>query len=429
MPTKLLYSLSALLFTTPAFATEIDTGDTSWVIVSTILVMLMTPGLAFFYSGMVRNKNAISTILHSYMKLSVISIVWVLWGYSLAFGDSVAGFIGNFKYLGFDNILGEAAAGTTIPHSVFALFQGMFAVITAAIITGSFAERVRLGPILLFSTFWITLVYAPVAHWIWGGGWLHQMFNPLDFAGGAVVHLNSAVAGLVAAIYLGKRIGYNHKEKISAHNVPLTILGAALLWFGWFGFNAGSALASGELAGLALLNTNIAAAAGTFAWFFIEYNREEKATAIGMISGSIAGLVAITPAAGFVTPLSAILIGFISGWLCYLAVEFLKPKLGYDDSLDAFGIHGIGGLWGAIATGLFATTAVNEGGANGLFYGNASLLYSQIASSLIVMFYSAIVTFAILKVMRIFIRIRVSEAQEKKGLDASLHGEISYKLD
>lgn len=406
---------------------EINSGDTTWMIVSTILVMLMTPGLAFFYSGMVRKKNAISTIMHSYMKLCVISIIWVLWGYSLAFGESYKGIVGGFNFLGFSNVTQDPLEGMTVPHLLFALFQGMFAVITAAIITGSFAERVRLGSILLFSTIWITIVYAPVAHWFWGGGWVEKMFSPLDFAGGSVVHINSAVAGLVAALYLGKRI--NHNGEMQAHNIPLTVLGVSLLWFGWFGFNAGSALTSGGVASLALVNTNIAAAAGGFGWYYIQLKLQKRATAIGIISGSVAGLVSITPAAGFVNPLSSIIIGLIGSIICYWAVTYLKPKLGYDDSLDAFGIHGMGGLWGAIATGLFASKAVNPDGADGLFYGNPDLVFAQIISSVIVIVYSAVMTLIILKFIRMFVRVRVSIEEEKQGLDKTLHGEEGYDFN
>jgi len=420
-------ALSIILIFIPskAFAMEnvINSGDTGWVMISTILVMIMAPGLAFFYSGMVNKKNVISTILHSYMKLCVISVVWILWGYTIAFGNSFNGLFGGFNFFGFRNVGQESLEGTTIPHNLFALFQGMFAVIAAAIITGSFAERVKMGPVLLFSSIWITIVYAPIAHWVWGGGWVHTIFEPLDFAGGAVVHINAAIAGLIAALYLGKRT--NHDGKLRPHNIPLTILGASLLWFGWFGFNAGSALSSGGLASLALVNTNAAAAAGGIGWFLMEVINHKKSSAIGIISGSVAGLVSITPAAGFVEPFSAIIIGLIGSIICYWAVVFLKPKLGYDDSLDAFGIHGIGGLWGGIATGMFATLAVNSDGANGLFYGNAKLLIAQIVSSIIIIAYSAIMTFFILKILDNFIKIRATKEDEEKGLD-SLHGERGY---
>ena len=410
-------------------AGTIDSGDTAWIIVASALVMLMTPGLAFFYSGMVGSTNAVATIMHSYMKLCIITIVWLLVGYSLAFGTSIGGgFIGGFDFIGFKDVGMGASDGSTIPHILFATFQGLFAVITAAIITGSFAERVRLGPILLFSTIWVIVVYAPVAHWVWGGGWIDEELGALDFAGGAVVHINSGVAGLVAALCLGRRAKKKDSSEVP-HNLPLTILGASLLWFGWFGFNAGSALAADGLASLALANTNIAAAAGAVAWFLVEYIHRDKSTSLGIISGSIAGLVAITPAAGFVTPLSALLIGLGGGAVCYWAVCVLKPKLGYDDSLDAFGIHGIGGIWGAIATGLFATTAVNSGGANGLFYGNPSLLTAQVLSVLAVIAYSAIATYIILQIVRKITHVRVSEKEELAGLDSSQHGEVGYNLN
>ena len=411
-----------------AFAAEaIDKADTVWILISTALVMIMVPGLALFYCGMVHSTNVIATMMHSFMKLCLISIVWILWGYTLAFGDSIGGFIGDFKYFGFQGVTSEPLPGSTIPHNLFAIFQGMFAVITVAIITGAFAERVRLIPVLLFSTLWITFVYAPVAHSIWGGGLIHQYFAPLDFAGGAVVHINSGVAGLVAALVLGRRV---RNTEHRPHNLPLTILGASLLWFGWYGFNGGSALAADGIAALALVNTTAAAAAGAIGWFFIEsfYSKDTNVTALGIISGSIAGLVAITPAAGFVTTPISMLIGLVGGLVCYYAVMIIKPKLGYDDSLDAFGIHGIGGLWGAVATGLFATVAVNAGGADGLFYGNADLLWAEIAASVIVMAYSAIGTYIIIKFVRIFMRFRVTEEEEVAGLDKTQHGEIGYEI-
>jgi Amt family ammonium transporter len=300
-------------------------------------------------------------------------------------------------------------------------------VITVAIITGSFAERVRLGPILVFSIIWTLAVYVPVAHWVWGGGWIHSQLGALDFAGGAVVHINSGVAGLIAALCLGPRVKSSDKTPVP-HNIPLAILGASLLWFGWFGFNAGSALVADGLAALALANTNIAAAAGGLGWFLFEYLRERKTTSIGIISGSISGLVAITPAAGFVEPISAITIGLIGGFICYWAVAILKPKLGYDDSLDAFGIHGIGGIWGAIATGIFATTAVNAGGADGLIHGNFDLVIAQTLSVIAVIIYSAIATYLILWVVRKFVHVRVSIKEEAQGLDETQHGEEGYNL-
>ena len=427
----ILGALTILLFGTgDAFAaSQIDSGDTAWIIVASALVMLMTPGLGFFYSGMVHSTNVVATIMHSYMKLCVISLMWVLFGYSLAFGPSISGFIGNLDMAGFGNVGMEPTEGSTIPHVLFALFQGLFAVITAAIITGAFAERVRLGSILLFSAIWVVVVYAPVAHWVWGGGWIAEKLGALDFAGGAVVHINSGIAGLVAALCLGRRVSVRDGATDSRpHNLPMAILGASLLWFGWFGFNAGSALAADGLAALAFANTNIAAASGAVAWFVVEYLHKEKSTSLGIISGSIAGLVAITPAAGFVTPLASICIGIGGGMACYWAVAIIKPRLGYDDSLDAFGIHGVGGIWGALATGIFATTDVNSGGADGLLYGNPSLLVAQIISIIAVIAYSAIATYGILVVVRKFVHIRVSAEEEKAGLDSSQHGETGYSL-
>lgn len=432
-PMALLFVILTAVLPSLAFAQEaatINAADTAWVLISAALVMLMVPGLAFFYSGMVHSNNVVATIMHSYMKLCTITLVWVLWGYSFAFGGGDSGLFGGFDYLGFQGVTGEAVSkDVPIPHYIFAMFQGMFAVVTAAIITGAFAERVRLGPVLLFSTLWITVVYAPVAHWVWGGGWIHSTLGALDFAGGAVVHINSGVAGLMAALILGRRLRLTKREQETRpHNLPLVVLGAALLWFGWFGFNAGSALAANGLAALAFTNTAIAAAAGGCGWFMVELMDKKRSTALGIISGSVAGLVAITPAAGYVAPLSSIAIGLIGGFVCYWAVMVLKPKLGYDDSLDAFGIHGVGGLWGAIATGLFATTSVNPAGADGLFYGSADLLVAEILASLAVIAYSAVATFAVLQLLRIFAQMRVSEEEETKGLDSTQHGEVAYVL-
>lgn len=421
--------LSFLVGVDSAWASSsIDSGDTAWMIVATALVMLMIPGLGFFYSGMVRSNNAVATIMHSYMKLCVISLVWLFCGYSLTFGSSIGGFVGGLDMVGFKNV-GVEPSGT-IPHILFAVFQGLFAAITVAIITGSFAERVRLGPILLFSTIWVIVVYAPVAHWVWGGGWIHQKLGALDFAGGAVVHINSGVAGLVAALCLGRRVKIGKaNEEQRPHNVPMTILGGTLLWFGWFGFNAGSALAADGLASLAFANTNIAAAAGAVGWFLIESIHKKKSTSLGIISGSVAGLVAITPAAGFVTPLASVFFGIGGGLICYWAVCILKPKLGYDDSLDAFGLHGIGGIWGALATGVLATTSVNSSGADGLLYGNPQLLVAQFVSVIAVIAYSALATYIVLKLLRKFVHIRVSPDAEKAGLDSSQHGEVGYSLN
>ena len=403
-------------------AAAIDTGDTAWILVSTALVMLMTPGLAFFYGGMVRRKNVLGTIMHSFIMLCMVSIIWILWGYSLAFGTDIGGFIGGLDYIGLNNV-GMEAKGT-IPHLIFMMFQGMFAIITPALITGAFAERMKFSAMLLFSALWVTFVYAPVAHWVWGGGWIGTKIGALDFAGGTVVHINSAIAGFVAALVIGKRKGYM-VEPMTPHNLPMTVLGAALLWFGWFGFNSGSALASNGLASLAFVTTNTGAAAAALGWVAVEWMHRGKATAFGAVSGAVAGLVAITPAAGFVSPMSAILIGIGGGVLCYFAVS-MKSKLGYDDSLDVLGIHGVGGTWGAIATGIFAWAAV--GGTDGLIHGNAGLVWKQIIATVATMGYSAIVSLVLLLIVNAIVGLRVTEEHEQKGLDLSQHGEEGYNF-
>ncbi len=418
-----------ILSCVPAFAEEaagIDSGDTAWLLISTALVMLMTPGLALFYGGMVRNKNVLGTLMHSFMILCVMSIVWVLWGYTLAFGTDIKGFIGGLDFLGLNGVGQEPAPlASTVPHLVFMMFQGMFAVITPALITGAFAERIKCSAVLLFTVLWGTFVYSPVCHWVWGGGWIGEL-GAIDFAGGTVVHINSAIAAITAALIIGKRKGYL-VETIMPHNLPMTVLGAALLWFGWFGFNAGSALTSGGLASLAFVTTNTSAAAATISWAFTEWYHRGKPTAFGAVSGAVAGLVAITPAAGFVSPMSAILIGLGAGVLCYMAVN-IRPKIGYDDSLDVLGIHGVGGLWGALATGLFASIAINPDGANGLFFGNPSLFMSQAIASLGTIIYSAVVTLIILKVIDLTVGLRVNNEEEVMGLDLSQHGETGYNL-
>jgi Amt family ammonium transporter len=402
----------------------VNPGDTAWLLVSTALVMLMTPGLAFFYGGMVRKKNVLGTIMHSFMILCVISIVWILWGYSLSFGPDIGGFIGSLDWFGLRGV-GQEANGT-VPHYIFMMFQGMFAVITPALITGAFAERMKFSALLAFSVLWVTFVYAPVCHWVWGGGWIGTKLGALDFAGGTVVHINSAIAAFAAALFIGKRKGYL-EEAMVPHNLPMTILGAALLWFGWFGFNAGSALTSGGLASLAFVTTNTGAASAAIGWAAAEWLHRKKSTALGAVSGAVAGLVAITPAAGFVSPMSAILIGLGAGVLCYGAVN-LRPKIGYDDSLDVLGIHGAGGLWGALATGLFASTAMNPDGANGLFFGNPSLFGAQAVASLATIAYSGVVTLIILAVVNAVIGLRIKEEQEVMGLDLSQHGESGYDM-
>lgn len=407
---------------------KIDTGDTAWMLISTALVLLMTPGLALFYGGLVRKKNVLSTTMHSYIAIILVSIQWVLFGYSLAFGPDKFHIIGNLSWFGLHGV-GGAPNGdyaATIPALVFMAFQMMFAVITPALISGSLAERMRFSAFLIFILLWSVFAYDLVAHWVWGvGGWIRNI-GALDFAGGTVVHILSGVSALVAAIVLGKR-KRSGNEQFIPHNIPMTVLGAGLLWFGWFGFNAGSALGANGVAAFAFVNTNTAAAAAGLAWLFIEWIHNGKPTAVGAASGAVAGLVAITPAAGFVTPLASIAIGLVGGLLCYFAVAVLKPKFGYDDALDAFGVHGLGGTWGAIATGIFATKAVNSAGANGLLYGNPSLVIKQLIAVLATYGVAIVATFVILKAISIFIPLRVSEDEEESGLDGCLHGEEAYR--
>lgn len=406
----------------------INTGDTAWLLFSTALVMLMTPALGFFYGGLVRRKNVLATIMHSFFILALISVQWVLWGYSLAFGPDVKGIIGNLAWFGLNGVgmTPNPSYAATVPHLAYMAFQMMFAVITPALITGAFAERKRFKAFVIFSLLWATLVYDPVAHWVWGtGGWLHQL-GALDFAGGTVVHISSGASALVAAFLLGKRVGFG-KEKMEPHDVTMTILGVALLWFGWFGFNAGSALTSGGLAALSFVTTNTAAAMGALTWMTMDWLVHKRPTTLGTGAGAVAGLVAITPAAGFVTVPAAILIGFGAGIICFSAAKF-KLKTGVDDALDVFAVHGVGGTWGAIATGLFATVAINSAGANGLFYGNPKQLLIQLLAVASVWVYSAIMTFVIFKVVDWAIGTRVAKKEELLGLDVSQHGEIAYQI-
>ncbi len=410
-----------MLFSSLALAEEageaIDKGDTAWMMVSTAFVMLMTPGLALFYAGMVRKKNVLGTIMHSFFILCLISVQWVLWGYTLAFGPDIGGIIGGLSYLGLVGV-GQEPNGT-IPHLVFMMFQGTFAIITVALITGAFAERIRFSTFIVFSLLWATIVYDPLCHWVWGGGWIGAM-GALDFAGGTVVHISSGISALVAAIVIGKRKGYPD-EAMPPHNLPMTVLGTALLWFGWFGFNAGSALAADGIAATAFVATNTATAAAALGWVFTEWVQRGKPTVLGAASGAVAGLVAITPAAGFVGPISSIVIGVGAGILCYMAVSLVKPLLGYDDSLDVFGIHGVGGTWGAIATGLFASV-----GAEGLFFGNPAQMVPQIVGVIATWILAGGATFVILKVLDGVMGLRVSEEEEVTGLDISQHGESGY---
>ncbi len=410
-----------------------NSGDTAFMLVSAALVMLMTPGLALFYGGMVRSKNVLGTIMQNFVLLGVISILWAVFGYSLAFGPDVGHFIGNLDWVGLNGVGSEPfkAYAATIPHQTFMIYQCMFAVITPALITGAFAERMKFKTFLVFMILWATLVYDPVAHWVWGeGGWLKNL-GALDFAGGTVVHINAGIAALAAALVMGPRKGYgghgDGTESFIPHNLPMTILGAALLWFGWFGFNAGSALAAGALASSAFTATHLATAAATLAWIGTEWIFRGKPTTLGAASGAVAGLVAITPAAGFVGPMSAIIIGLLAGTICYLAV-LAKPKLGYDDSLDVVGVHCVGGIVGALATGLFASKLVNSAGADGLFFGNPGQLGIQFIAVAATVVYSFVVSFILFKVLDRTMGLRVSVDEEVSGLDLSEHQETAYNL-
>jgi len=413
---------------TSASAPKIDTGDTAWLIIATALVMLMTPGLAFFYGGLVRRKNVLGILMQCMIVLCVISLQWVIFGYSLAFHPG-SGFFGGLDWSFLRGVGLEPFAdySATIPHQLFMLFQAMFAIITPALIIGAFAERMKFSAFLVFIILWATLVYDPLAHWVWGvGGWL-RVLGALDFAGGTVVHINAGIAALVTAMYLGKRKGYNNTP-MPPHNIPFTVLGGALLWFGWFGFNAGSSLGANGVAVNAFMTTNTAAAAAGLMWALLEWKFSGKPTTLGVVTGAVAGLVAITPAAGFVGIGGALTIGFLVSVFCYIMVAYVKPKLGYDDSLDAFGVHGIGGIWGALATGLFATTAVNSAGANGLFFGNPKQFMIQALAVGVTISYSLVMTYGILKVVDLTIGVRVSEQDESIGLDLSQHHEAGYTV-
>lgn len=402
----------------------IDTGDTAWVLISAALVFVMTPGLAFFYGGMVRSKNVLTTIMQSFFIVAMISVEWVILGYAMTFGTDINGFIGSLDKIGLAGVGLNVLENGTIPELAFVAFQCMFAVITPALITGAFAERMRFAAFAVLILLWAIFIYNPMAHWVWGGGFLSQL-GALDFAGGLVIHILSGVSGLTICILLGKRRGYGQFAMLP-HNLPMTVLGAALLWFGWFGFNAGSALGANGLAANAFVTTQAAAAAATVSWVLVEWYRNGKPTILGAASGCIAGLVAITPAAGFVKPMPALAIGLIGGIVCYFAVAVLKEKLGYDDSLDAFGVHGIGGTWGSIATGLWATTEVNPAGADGLFYGETHLLFAQVVSVIVAYALAIVGTYVLFKIVSHFMKVRADETEEIAGLDVVEHGERGY---
>jgi Amt family ammonium transporter len=406
----------------------IDSGDTAWLLMSAALVMLMTPGLAFFYGGLVRRKNMLSILMQCFIILAVLSLQWVLLGYSLSFAPG-NGFIGSLKWFALQGVGLEPYAdySATVPHQAFMIFQAMFAIITPALIIGAFAERMKFSAFLLFTLLWATLVYDPLAHMIWGvGGWLRNL-GALDFAGGTVVHINAGIAALVTAIIIGRRKNYD-KHPTPPHNLPLSVLGAGLLWFGWFGFNAGSALGANGLATNAFVVTNTAAAAAALSWALLDWKFNGNPTMLGTISGAVAGLVAITPAAGFVGISGAIIIGLVVSVFCFIGVGFLKHRFGYDDSLDAFGIHGIGGIWGALATGIFASKVINPAAADGLWYGNTKLFLIQLVAVLVTVAYTFVVTFIIYKLVDLVIGVRIADEEEAMGLDLTQHNERAYTM-
>ena len=431
MKVKMLLAIFLLLAVSPvsAFAdapAKVDTGDTAFVLISAALVMLMTPGLALFYGGMVRGKNVLGTLMQSFVAIAVISVQWILFGYSLAFGPDIHGIIGSLDWAGLCGVGAEPNPdyAPTVPHLAFMIYQAMFAVITPALITGAVAERMKFSAFLLFMVLWSTIVYDPIAHWVWGtGGWLKNM-GALDFAGGVVVHISSGISALAAAIVVGRRKGFPH-DAIYPHNLPMTVLGAGLLWFGWFGFNAGSALSSGVLSTWAFVATHTSAVCATLIWVVIEWLHRGKPTMFGAATGSIAGLATVTPAAGFISPLSAMIVGLAAGSICYIALN-MKTKFGYDDSLDAFGVHGVGGIVGTLATGLFAQTLINPAGSNGLFYGNPNLFVTQLIAVGVSALYSFVITVILLKVIDMIIGLRIEDDDEIKGLDISQHGERGY---
>ena len=407
-----------------------NTGDTAWVLVSSTLVLLMTVGLAFFYGGMARRKNVLSLLMQCFIIMCVVSLQWVLFGYSLAFGpDAGGGIIGSLAWFGLKGVGGQPNSdyAATIPHQVFMIFQAMFAIITPALIIGAFAERIKFSAFLAFTVLWTTLVYDPLAHWVWGtGGWLRNL-GALDFAGGIVVHVSSGVSALVLAVLLGKRIGYD-KQAFRPHNLPWTVLGAGLLWFGWFGFNAGSALTAGSLAANAFVTTHTSAAAAGLTWAIIEWRKHGAPTLLGTVTGAVAGLVAITPACGFVTPLNAIFIGALVSIFCFLAMTRIKSRFGYDDSLDVFGVHGVGGIWGTIATGIFAEKAVNAAGVDGLLFGGLKQFLVQGLLVVVAVAYAVLLTWVLFKLIDFLIGMRVDKKDELIGLDLTQHNESAYTV-
>ena len=403
---------------------NISGADTAFILICAALVMIMTPGVALFYGGMVRRKNVLGMLMHSFVVLGIATVIWIVYGYSLAFGPDIGHLIGSLKWAFLDGVGldPDPTYSSTLPHQLFMAFQMMFAVLTPALITGAFAERFKFKAFIIFIAVWLTIVYCPIAHWVWGqDGWIKNL-GGLDFAGGLVVHIASGTSALAAILVLGTRNGYK-KEAMPPHNLPITFIGAAILWIGWFGFNAGSALEASGLAVSAFVVTHIAAGAALLSWMFAEWLYRGKPTVLGAVSGAVAGLVAITPAAGFVTPISALIIGLAGGVICFFAVN-LKERFGYDDSLDVIGVHGVGGIAGALLTGVFATTLVNPGGADG----GVTLLKIQVISVVATIIYAFIVSFIILKIVDKFVGLRVEHKEELQGLDLSQHGESGYRF-
>jgi Amt family ammonium transporter len=403
-----------------------DTGNTAWILISSALVMLMTPGVAFFYGGMVRKKNLLSTMMMSFVCLGLVGVLWILYGYSLSFGNNVGGVIGGLNFVGLNNV-GQAPSSIyarTVPHLAFMVFQAMFAVITVALITGAVVERIKFGALMVFSALWMTLVYCPITHWVWGnGGWLANL-GVLDFAGGSVVHINAGISALAMVLLLGRRRGFPDVV-MEPNNIPLVLLGAGLLWFGWFGFNAGSALASDGLASSAFVATNASAASAAITWMIISWiNR--RPTVLGIATGAVAGLATVTPAAGFIPPIAGIPTGIVAAVVCYYVMALVKNKLHFDDSLDVFAVHGVGGILGMLATGIFASLAVNAAGADGLLYGHGMLLVKQLTDIFAVAAFAFVVTWVLGKLVDLTIGLRVTQAEETLGLDISEHAERAY---
>lgn len=423
----LIISLS-LLVPALAQAQEIDSGDVAWVSTAAVLVMLMTPALGFFYAGLVRKKNIVSTLVQCFGIFAVVSLVWALWGYSLAFGPSVKGIVGNLSFAALKHVgaAPDIVYAATIPALLFFFFQLKFAAITPALIIGAFAERIRFKALLIFIIFWTTIVYSPIAHWVWNpDGWLRQM-GALDFAGGTVVHIAAGLSALAAAIVIGRRQGAEEGAEFKPSNVPFVILGAALLWFGWFGFNAGSSLAANALAVSAAVVTNLAAAAAAISWMLVDWKMKGRPSGVGMAIGAVCGLVAITPASGFVGPIPAIIIGLVAGVVSNVVANWRATRTKLDDSLDVFACHGVSGFWGALATGLFAAVAINPAGANGLFYGNSKQLLIQLIASAVVALYAFVGSYLLMKLVGLFTPLRVSPEEEEHGLDITQHGEEAY---